>query len=326
MARGSPLFGRMSHQLHLLPLPFSSLKEFFPKWSAEERVVVYAIVGGVPAYLEWLDPQRSLTDNIRDIVLSSSSMFVAEPAFLLYDEVREPGQYLSVLKAIGAGNHSFDDISKACLIGKDHLSFYLTRLQELRIVERRLPATVEPRARGKSRLGRYHLTDAYFRFFFRFIAPYQTTLAFDREPVLEAIKAGLRSFVGGTVFEELAREWVRQAARRGEIGFVPDVIGSAWKRGVQVDVVAVNWREKRVLIGECKWGATDIPDHKVSRGLVEDKTPHVLAALPDDGEGWQVTHALFGREAPTPAARRALGSSGFAVDLARLDGELAEAY
>ena len=79
MHQQSPLFGRFTGQWLLQPLPFSALKEFFPFWSAAERVAGYAIVGGVPAYLEWLDPERSLSDNIRDIILSPGSMFMAEP-------------------------------------------------------------------------------------------------------------------------------------------------------------------------------------------------------------------------------------------------------
>src|SRR5919108_4490573 len=56
LSHQSPLFGRMTGQWHLQPLTFSNLREFLPDWSVEERVAAYAIVGGVPAYLEWLDP------------------------------------------------------------------------------------------------------------------------------------------------------------------------------------------------------------------------------------------------------------------------------
>ena len=60
-------------------------------------MAIYAIAGGIPAYLEWLDPQRGLVENIRDVILSPGSMFIAEPQFLLYDEVREPQTYLAAL-------------------------------------------------------------------------------------------------------------------------------------------------------------------------------------------------------------------------------------
>ena len=57
-------------------------------------------------------------------------------------------------------------------MGRSHLPAYLARLRELRLVERRLPVTVTPARRRTARSGRYHLSDPYFRFYFRFIVPY----------------------------------------------------------------------------------------------------------------------------------------------------------
>lgn len=180
---------------------------FLPDWSIEERVAAYAVVGGVPAYLEWLDPGRSLSDNICDVILAPGSMFVAEPAFLLYDQVRESATHLAILKAIGAGSHTLSDISNAALVSKTHLSAYLARLRDLRMVERRLPVTVPPARQRRSRSGRDHLLDPYFRFYFRFLASHQDDLAYRPELVLPRIRQGLRAFVGITAFEELSQQW-----------------------------------------------------------------------------------------------------------------------
>jgi len=322
LSHQSPLFGRMTGQWHLQPLSFSSLLEFLPGWSAEERVAAYAIVGGVPAYLEWLDPSRSLTQNIREVMLASGSMFVAEPAFLLYDEVREPNMYLAVIKAIGQGAHTLNDISNASLIGKAHLSAYLARLQALYLVERRLPVTIPLSVLHKSRLGRYHLSDPYFRFYFRFLAPFHDTLTYDPDRVLAQVKEGLRAFVGQTAFEEIARTWVVRRGRMGQLPFEPEVVGSHWSAPVQVDVVAINWHEKQILLGECKWGLDGI-DRQIVRELIEQKKPKVMAALPDGGDGWRVHYVIFARSGFTLAALAELQKfGGTAVDLGMLERDL----
>jgi len=322
LTRQSPLFGRLTGQWHLQPLPFASLPEFLPGWSAEERVAAYAVVGGVPAYLEWLDPDRSLSDNIRNVILAPGSMFVAEPAFLLYDEVREPRTHLAILKAIGTGHHTLAEIANAALVGKTHLSSYLARLQELRLVERRLPVTVPPAQRRRARQGRYHLSDPYFRFYFRFIAPQQDELSYRPERVLPVIHEGLRAFVGQTAFEELSRQWVAWQGRSGRLPFEPERVGSHWSRQVQIDVVALNWRQKAILLGECKWGVDTI-GLDVIRDLIEKKSPQVLKDLPDSGEGWDVSYAFFARTGFTDAARaEARARSAWLVDLATLDRDL----
>ncbi len=316
----SPLFGRLTGQWHLQPLPFAALREFLPGWSAEERIAAYAVVGGVPAYLEWLDPARSLSDNVRDVILSPGSMFVAEPTFLLYDEVREPRVHLAILKAIGAGHHTLSEIANAALVGRTHLSAYLSRLQELRLVERRLPITVPPARRARTRQGRYHLSDPYFRFYFRFIAPHQDELAYRPERALSTIREGLRAFVGQTAFEELSRQWIAWQGRSGGLPFEPEGVGSHWSRRVQVDVVAINWRQKAILLGECKWGADPV-GRKVLTGLVAKTS----LTVPDEGQGWRVYYALFSRAGFTRAARDEATTIGaILVDLAQLDRDLGE--
>ncbi len=318
-ARQSPLFGRLTAQWWLRPLPFSALGEFYPSWSAEERIAAYAVAGGVPAYLEWLDPDLSLSDNIREIVLAPGSMFVAEPAFLLYDEVREPSTHLAILKAIGTGHHTLSEIANEALVGRTHLPAYLARLRELRLVERRLPITVSPARRRRARSGRYHLSDPYFRFYFRFIAPYQDEVSYRPERLLSRIREGLRAFVGATAFEELCRQWVTEQGRSERLPFEVQEVGSHWSREVQVDVVGINWTEKAILLGECKWGAGAV-GQDVVRELIEVKTPKVLKALPGEGEGWRVHYAFFARAGFTAAARQQAGSHGAAlIDLASLD-------
>jgi uncharacterized protein len=320
----SPLFGRFTGQWHLQPLPFPALKEFFPKWTTEERISGYALVGGVPAYLEWLDPGKTLLKNIRDVVLAPGSMFTAEPRFLLYDEVREPQVYLSILKAIGAGAHSLDEISRMSMVSKTHLSSYLSRLQELHLVERRLPATVPMKNRRTSRKGRYHLSDPYFRFFFRFLAPFHETLSFEQKEALQQVKEGLRAFVGMTAFEELSQTWVRLAGQHGNLPFEPEVIGSHWSASAQVDVIAINWHTRDILLGECKWGESGV-NIQVVRELIDKKTPKVLKTLSGEAQNWQVHYAIFSRNRITDEAKESLlQENGFAVNLENFEQDLSE--
>jgi hypothetical protein len=230
-------------------------------------------------------------------------MFLGEPTLLLYDEVREPQSYLAILKAIGAGCHTLDEISNECLISKNNLSAYLTRLQALKFVERRLPATLPTAKRHRSRQGRYHITDPYFRFFFRFIAPFHETIPFDLDPVIGKVQQELRAFVGQTAFEELAQQWVRQQAKRGALPFIPERIGSHWSRSVQIDVVGINWQTYQLLLGECKWGEQPVDKGTVCE-LLEKRGPRVIKNMGIDEKSWQITYLFFARSGFTLAAQR----------------------
>jgi uncharacterized protein len=127
-----------------------------------------------------------------------------------------------------------------------------------------------------------------------------------------------------TAFEELCQEWVLHQARQGKFPFAMEQVGSHWDSQVQVDVAAINWREKALLLGEAKW-QPDAVGRAVVRELIEEKTARVKAALPDGGEGWRFFYAFFSRAGFTDTAQQlAEEYQAQLVDLARLDRDLAE--
>jgi len=83
----------------------------------------------------------------------------------------------------------------------------------------------------------------------------------------------LRSF-DGLAFERLAHQWLVKQARAGSLPFSPEVVGSHWSRRVQIDVVAINWQTRNILLGECKWGQRQV-DRLVARDLIEREGPRV---------------------------------------------------
>ncbi len=78
--------------------------------------------------------------------------------------------------------------------------------------------------------------------------------------------------MGVTAFEELSRLWLIVQGRAGDLPFEVREVGDHWSREVQVDVVGINWAEKAILLGECKWGA-GVLGRDVVRELIEGKTP-----------------------------------------------------
>jgi uncharacterized protein len=131
--------------------------------------------------------------------------------------------------------------------------------------------------------------------------------------------------VGQTAWEELARTWVFRQGMHGTLSFKPEVIGSHWSRAVQADVVAVSWRERVVLVGECKWG-TDRVNRQVVRQLIEQTLPNTISALPAQGQGWRAIPALFARAGATTDAQALLREhDGLLIDLPMLYADLGTA-
>lgn len=324
LSEKSPLQQQITARTHLKPLSFSGVQDFFPTWDAEARVAAYAISGGVPAYLDWLNPALDLTANVEQVILHPGSMFLAEPTVLLSDELREPNNYLGIIKAISAGAHTLVEISEWTAIPVTSVTFYLGVLREMHLVERRLPVTIEPSEQRRARSGRYFISDAYFQFYMQFIEPFVSSYPYKIRQVMESIQSGLSDFIGKSAFPELARNWLQVQSDAGKIPFSLEAVGSFWNNRVQLDVVGVNWTSRDILLGECKWRPDPVDVLQV-RALTETKARWVLQDLPAQGDGWQVHYAIFARKGFLPAAYNQLQKfDGLAVNLSSVDAVLGQ--
>jgi len=237
----APLYGRTTAQLPLDPLPFGALTDFFPDYDADERVATYAVLGGIPAYLERFDPTANLSVNIKEHLFRRSGMFRSEPTILISDLVRETRTYEAILRAIAQGHHVPSTIATSSGIASANLSPYLRRLRELGLIERRIPATIPRPERLSTTRSRYHLRDPYLRFYFRFVEPNLEMIEQELNDLLwQRIGEQFRAFIGATVFEELCREWTLIQARQNKLSLQPELVGSHWSREAQIDVVAIN--------------------------------------------------------------------------------------
>lgn len=301
LAYQAPLYGRATARLQLNPLPYAATRQFYPDYSLEERVTIYALLGGIPAYWERFAPDRPLEDNLREQFLTANNLLQDEPRLLLQDFINDPHNYVAILRAIAHNARTPKEIGLYSGLNDRHVPAYLSRLVETGFVERRVPVTEPP----GSRLGRHYITDPFLRFYYRFLAHRQTQLALGvQDQSLEEIQRHLPDFIGKYTWEELCREWLLRAGAAGRLPALPDQVGSAWNRQAQVDVVGVNSMQRTLQLGECKWQARP-QGIKVLQDLVA-KTSELV---PAKGQ-WQVSYLGFARRGWTDHAVR------FAADFA----------
>jgi AAA+ ATPase superfamily predicted ATPase len=290
----APLYGRATSRLLLPPLPFKETRSFFPKYRPDERVVVYALFGGVPAYWEQFDPGVRLDRNIKEKILGASNLLQDEPRLLLGDFVSDIHNYAAILRAIAVGARTPSEIARESGLNDRHISMYLSNLMETGFIERRLPVT----EKAVSRAGRHFIIDPFLRFYFRFLSRRQAQIALGvSEQALEEIKRHLTDFIGTHTWEELCREWLLRASGKQVLPFLPDQVGSLWNRQAQIDVAGINSMEKTLLLGECKWEKKPI-----GQGVLEELVGKTDNVIPREGR-WRVYYLGFARSGWTPQAR-----------------------
>lgn len=253
----SPLYGRRSAQLKLLPFDYLDAARMMPACPPQERMSYYAGLGGTPYYLAALDPTKGYVQNMTALFFDRTGLMFEEPSMLLRQELREPAVYSSVMRALANGATRSNQIADRASVSPSSITAYLKTLIDLGIVERVVPHG-EP---SKSRRSIYRIADPAFSFWYRFVAPYVTAVENGLgSQVAERLLSGSRRLeYEGHVFERICREWVVRQARKGALPLTVTNVGSWWgtdpvaHEQADIDVVASDEIEHDVLLGECKW-------------------------------------------------------------------------
>ena len=250
----SPLYGRRAGQIKLEPIAFDYCHNFFPNIDERKLIEYYSVTGGIPKYMEMFDATNDIFYDIKTNVLSKNSYLYNEPRFILNEEVTETATYFSILKAIAAGEHKIGKIASIVGVKTNVLAKYFNVLADLQIIERQVPVTEENPE--KSKKGLYFIKDNFFRFWFRYIFPYQSFLEIERDDVvLKEIRKSFNIFVS-LVYENLCLQKVPDLTQKGIINFEIEKWGRWWSKDEEIDIVATSEKHKKILFGECKWSDT----------------------------------------------------------------------
>ncbi|MBN1313445.1 MAG: ATP-binding protein [Anaerolineae bacterium] len=292
----APLYGRRTGSALLRPLDLPSSSLFFPRYTPEEQFMAWAVLGGMPYYLRTFSDHQDIFANIHQHILNAQTgALFSEPHLLLMEELREPRNYFSILRAIAQGQTRLNEVAQASGVGAANTTArYLDILQQMHLVTRRVPATeYQPE---KSKKGLYQIDDHFLRFWFRYVHPNQSGLDLGlTDAILEQrVRPDLDHFAA-TAFEEAAQAYVARLAQGGRLSFIPERIGGWWDRDAEIDVLAISRTEKAILVGECKWSANPI-----GMNVLDDLKQKAQVLLQRSGAAKTVYYALFARAGFTP--------------------------
>ena len=165
--------GRVSFEMKLLPLPLDVCKEFwqFKDISAYEKLKVIAVTGGIPRYLEAIQPQLSAEENIKNLCFTAGGLLVNEFNKIFNDLfLHESHFYRSIVALLANGPKQFSEICKALSLPQSgRISGYLFELAQAGFIKRYYSWSIKTSL--ESKISVYRLTDNYLRFYFKYIEP-----------------------------------------------------------------------------------------------------------------------------------------------------------
>ena len=289
--KGRGFVGRPS--LNLL-VPELSMRECAAFWrrggckvSSTEIIDVLSVTGGVPKYLENVDPSMSADENIKRLCFMSGALLVDEFDEIFNDALdANLGLKRRMLMSLGEGMKTPTEVAEALgLQNNGHLSACLAELETAGFVAK--DTGLNPSTGKRSNVVRYRISDNYTRFYLKFI-----------EPNRELIRKGTFTFISlaqlpgwnaalGLQFECLVYNNIRQIIRR--IGLDQTLILSAAPyvqnptaraAGCQIDLLVQTRRmlyvveiKRRESVGE--WVVSEVEEK-----LSKLKTPSNVSVIP----------------------------------------------
>lgn len=247
----SPLFGRRTAQMKVKPFDFFESLGFSKNFSNEDTAVLYGITGGVPQYISFINERLSVKDNIIKNFFSVNGYLFEEPTNLLKQELREPGTYNAIIRAIATGSSKSSEICTKVGLESAAIAGYIERLIELGIVKKEVPIGT-----NNSRKTIYSIADNMFRFWYTFVPSNLMVIQRGLTDIAwKAVEKKLSTFMG-KVFEQICLDYLWNNYEKLSVMF--QYVGRWWgtnpvlKREEEIDILGYN-DEGQALLCECKW-------------------------------------------------------------------------
>lgn len=154
-------------------------KDAYHNISAYEKFKVLSVTGGVPKYLEEIDPSLSAEENIAALCFRKGGFLVNEFEHIFSNTFRrQTPLYHGIVRSLVNGPKEANEISSALNVELSGLfSEYLEELLLCGFIKRDYSWHIK--SGQDSRLSHYRLSDNYLRFYLHYISKYKTRIERD---------------------------------------------------------------------------------------------------------------------------------------------------
>ncbi len=302
--KSTALFGRISQKIDLkeLSLPESCifLKKLGFKGSNYEILKILSVTGGIPWYIEQINPQFSADSNIARLFLDHSGIFHNEYNYIFHDLFeKKSGIYTNILDKLSAGMKTLQQLKIETEYGNSGtMSNYMKNLVISGFVDEHVSWSFKSEKPLRQVI--YRLRDNYLRFYLKYIVTrkasgytYNSEIALDNMP-------GWSGVMGLQVENLLLNnnELLMKAigAKAGEIVASSPYYQKATKthKGCQIDYL-IQTRSRNLYLCEIKFSRREIGSEVIESIEAKSKAlnvPRGLGLCPVLIQFGGVTHSL----------------------------------
>ena len=270
LSHDNPLYMRFQTSIFLRQMDYWDSAQFYPHYSNEDKVRMYAAFGGVPYFNAQIDDRISPKENIIRLL---SGQFSGMKEFLdtyLKQELRKTNSANAVFEAVALGAFHYADIlSKSRVESSPLLNSILQKLTKMDLVEYVSPINNK---NDKQKSG-YRISDSCVKFYYHFVYRNASAHALLDDDIFyeKFIHEDFEKFFVPKTFEEISKQFLIRLNKNGQLEPMLIDIGTYWydqpsqRKNGQFDVVGKT--EDGYAFFECKYTNSPLNDEVIKEEL-----------------------------------------------------------
>ena len=197
---------------------------FYPDFTAEDKVRIYSVFGGIPYYNRLIDDTKSVKENIIDLIASPGARLENEVSGYLSAEISKIMNANEVFDALARGYSRYSDIlSQSHVSSGPTLIDVLEKLMNMEVVVKTAPIN-DPD--NKKKAG-YYVSDNLSLFYYRYIFKYLSQFKIMDPEVFytKYIEKDFEEIYVPHRFENICKQFLIKENKAGNISPVIEKIG-----------------------------------------------------------------------------------------------------
>lgn len=256
---------------------------------AYDKFVYYSIFGDKKSYINSIDKNKNLRENLINTLLNRESIFRYEATRIIKEELREPQVYNVILETIANGANTLNEIAERMNLPTSICNKYNTVLISLGIVDK-----IKPIFEENSRKSRYKIHNNFLEFWNACIVNNISEIdlgksekVYDNEIALNLDKYLEKKF------PDICGEYIEKCVKENKIDLEVKEKGIWWDKEEKIDIVIGNGLS--AIVADCYFTLPEVGIDKLKE--LEQKAAKVDVA--------ERKYYLFARNSFSDELRRA---------------------
>ena len=274
LERQNPLYGRIDLTLNLKPMDYYDSALFYPEFSEEDKVRLFSVFGGISYYNRLIDAQKSVRENIIELIASSGARLENEVAMYLNSEISKITNANEVFEALAKGFSRYKDIlDQSNVSSGPALIDILDKLMRMDVVAKEAPINDE---NNRKKSG-YFISDNLSLFYYKYIFRNMSRMNI-MDPDIFYDKYIAEDFETKYVpksFERICKQYLIRKNRKGLMDEIFEKIGKYYydepveKRNGEFDIVILD--DKGYIFYEAKFRKEPVTESIVQNEICQVK-------------------------------------------------------